>query len=127
MMLEHTPKAKEAVKQWLLNKLLESLKDASLPEEFKQTINTDIPDAEVENLIRYNPKILFDFFDEHEIYLNVYPLCEGINTENKKIKYSYHINLFKPIDYVDILLFNTRKTAEQEAIAEAFNLLEEKL
>jgi hypothetical protein len=127
-LLKEYPKAALVVKQWLLNQLLESLKDDSVPEEFKQQIITDgIEDERIAALIDASPRGLFDCFDSQKVYINIMPVCIGMNTENKKVEYLYQINVFESTDYEYTSPFSTRKEVEQEAIKEAFKILNEKL
>lgn len=127
-LLKEYPKAALVVKQWLLNQLLESLKDDSVPEEFKQQIITDgIEDERIAALIDASPRGLFDCFDSQKVYINIAPVCIGINTENKKVEYLYGINIFESVDYTVTFTYSTRKEAEKEAVIEAFKILNDKL
>ena len=69
-LLENHPKTAIVIKQWLLDKLLESLKDDSLPEDFKQHVREQgIDNDRVDKILTGSPRSLFDVFDDHKIYV----------------------------------------------------------
>ena len=113
-LLEKYPLAKNVVKDWFMKSMLESFKDENVPEEFKQfMLEQGIEDDKVGKLIDVNVRILFDVFDENEIYISVFytpnTFMVSINQNDLGIKY------------------NTRKEAEHAAVEAAFEILEEKL
>ena len=60
-LLENHPKTAIVIKQWLLDKLLESLKDESLPEDFKQHVREQgIDNDRVDKILTGSPRALFD-------------------------------------------------------------------
>ena len=115
-LLEKYPLAANVVKDWFMRSMLESFKDENVPEEFKQfMLEQGIEDDKVGKLIDVNVRILFDVFDENEIYLNISRIT-GI------FMWSLAENQF-----LDPRIFNSRKEAELAAIAKAFELLEDKI
>ena len=113
-LLEKYPLAKNVVKDWFMRTMLESFKDENVPEEFKQfMLEQGIEDDKVGKLIDVNVRILFDVFDENEIYISVFytpnTFMVSINQNDLGIKY------------------NTRKEAEHAAVEAAFEILETKL
>jgi hypothetical protein len=113
-LLEKYPLTKKIVKDWFMESMLESFKDESVPEEFKQfMLDQGIEDDKVGKLIDVNVRILFDVFDENEIYISVFhtpnTFMVSINQNDLGVKY------------------NTRKEAEHAAIEKAFDILEAKL
>jgi hypothetical protein len=103
------------IKQWFLSKLLDSLNDTSFPEDFKEFVKAqDLEDDKIATMLDANPRVLFDVFDEHKVYIQI-----NVNTPY----FSYSIN------EGDIISgpWETRIEAEKEAIEQAFKLLEEKL
>ena len=113
-LLEKYPLAKNVVKDWFMRTMLESFKDEGVPEEFKQfMLEQGIEDDKVGKLIDVNVRILFDVFDENEIYISVFytpnTFMVSINQNDLGIKY------------------NTRKEAEHAAVEAAFDILETKL
>lgn len=67
-LLEDHPKTATVIKQWLLERMLESMKDDSVPEEFKQYAREQgIDNERVAGILNVNPRALFDVFDNHKI------------------------------------------------------------
>ncbi len=113
-LLESHPKSAIVVKQWYLEKMLESLNDKNLPEDFKDIVRAKgIDNESVATLIDASPRNLFDVFDNHKVYIDINCLND---------KFLWGIN-----DDVNNDVYETRKEAEKIAIEEAFKLLEEKL
>ena len=113
-LLKEHPKAAIVVKQWLLDKLLEGLKDDNLPEEFKEYARQEgITDDKVVGILQGSPRAMFDVFDSHKVYVDISCLNDkflwGINNDMNNAAY------------------NTRLEADGAAIVEAFKLLEEKI
>ena len=114
-LLENFPKATIVIKQWFLDKLLESLKDNSVPENFKEFVRAqDMETDKIATMIEANPRVLFDVFDTHKVYIEI--SIDELNgfwwriDENKStVGYEYRIN------------------AEKAAIQQAFQILNDKL
>lgn len=112
-LLNEYPNSAKIVKQWLLDRMLEGLKDENLPEGFKEYVRQQsIDDDKVKDILESNPRALLDVFDENEIYVNVTwtedSFWWAVNSAVYQDKYP------------------TRLEAEKAAIAEAFKLLNEK-
>ena len=102
------------IKQWFLDKLLESLKDDSIPENFKEFVRAqDMETDKIATMIEANPRVLFDVFDEHKIYIDISCLND---------KFLWGIN-----DDMRNSVYKTRKEAEKAAIEQAFQMLNDKL
>lgn len=95
--------------------MLDSLDDGSLPEDFKSFVQAqDLENKNVAAMIDANPRVLFDVFDNHKIYIQItyydgpkfWCSINGVENGNK---------------------YDTRKEAEQEAIEGAFQMLNDKL
>ena len=108
-----------------MNQLLESFKDETVPEGFKQyMLDQGIDNDKVGTLIDVNPRNLLDVFDENDviIYFMIFSSPQGvkfsgaIHTGNDEVKPN-------PIGKQ----CNTRKEAELFAIEAAFEILENKL
>lgn len=114
-LIKEYPLAAGAVKGWFVNKLIESLNDESLPEEFKQYIKDQgVDDAKMSTVFDENPRSLFDVFDEHNVYIETV-----IDTDDN---FWWKIgDIHSPIGY------SRRTEADKAAIVEAFKLLNEKL
>ena len=119
-LLETYPKATTVIKEWYLEKMLESLNNDSLPEDFKEHVrNEGVDDDKIIAVIEAGPRALFDVFDENEIYIFIHYMDVKDNVE---FFYS-----FRNIDTNPVKLFKTRKEAERAAIKQAFEILNSKL
>lgn len=110
------------IKDWYMSKMLESFKDESVPEDFKEMMRaTPIDDDKISKMIDGSPRLLFDFFDEHELYIEVL-----VNYKDKPSIFTYTVIaegevVSQPTKY------NSRKEADYVAISEAFKLLNDKI
>lgn len=120
-LLESYPLTAKVVRDWFMNQMLESFKDETVPEGFKQyMLEQGIENDKVSILIDVNPRVLFDVFDENDVIIQIIPIKED------KIKYLSRVDEFEtPYDFKRPYL--TRKEAEHFAIEAAFEILEEKL
>lgn len=103
------------IKQWFLGKLLDSLKDNTVPDDFKEYVRAqDLEEDKIAKIIDAGPRMLFDVFDEHKVYIQI-----NVNTPY----FSYSIN------EGDIISgsWETRIEAEKAAIEQAFQILNDKL
>ena len=117
-LLEEHPKTATVIKQWLLEMLLESMKDSSVPEDFKQLAREQgIDNDRVAGILGSSPRALFDVFDSHK-------LC--IETTIDKTGFFWRINDLNT-KFWDGASSPTRKESDVKAIIEAFKLLEAKL
>ena len=113
-LLEKFPKTTTVIKQWFLSKMLDSLNDSSLPEDFKSFVKAqDLENDKVATIINAGPRSLFDVFDEHKIYIDISCL-------NDKFLWGINDNMHNSV-------YETRKEAEKEAIEQAFQMLNDKL
>lgn len=113
-LMEAYPKTALVIKQWYLDRMLESLDDESLPEDFKKMVReSGIDDDKIAVFIDVSPRGLFDIFDNHKIFINIIW---------KTSKFSMEINGLS-----DKIEYETRLEAEKAAVQEAFKLLNDKL
>jgi len=113
-LLEDHPKTATVIKQWLLERMLESMKDDSVPEEFKQLAREQGIDSErVAGILKGSPRALFDVFDSHKLYIQISGDQHG---------WSWEVD-----SSVENAVCSSRKEADTAAIVEAFKLLEVKL
>jgi hypothetical protein len=111
---KHTLTAK-IIRDWFLKKMMESFKDETVPEEFKQyMIDQGVENEKVATLIDVNPRMLLDVFDENNIVIETLLYPNGEFTI--KIGNQATTNSWK-----------TRKEAELFAIEAAFEILEQQL
>ena len=116
-LLEKHPNAAKEMQDWFLNNLLKTMKD-DMPEEFKkfvkgQTVHND----KLAVMIKEGPRGLFDVFDKHEIYINIFYQDEV----------GFVWDMGHPHGGNPSIPYNTRKQAETKAIYKAFEILEHKL
>lgn len=117
-LLEKYSKAAIVIKQWFLERMLESLKDESLPETFKEYARQqEIDNDKIGKLIDGNPRTLFDVFDENDLSINI------VRTPNRTEGWEWEIMQ----ESVENSICKSRKEAELFAIEAAFKLLNEKL
>ena len=115
-LLKTYPEAGKVVKDHFLSKMLDSLNDDNLPEDFKEHVrNMGIEDEKIASMVGNAPRALFDVFDENQIYINI-THCSEQNM------FKYAIN-----EEISTNFYVYRKAAEQDAVTEAFKLLNEKL
>jgi hypothetical protein len=124
-LLEKHPLAANVVRDWFMNQLLESFKDETVPEGFKQyMLEQGIDNDKVGTLIDVNPRNLLDVFDENGIiiYFMIFSSPEGVR---------FSANIHTGYDEVKPNVigdqYKTRKEAELIAIDAAFEILENKL
>ena len=123
-LLENYPKATKVVKNYYLEKLLQSLEGRGLPDEFKDHVRQQgITNETLAALLEDGPRNLFDVFDTQQIYIETHALIGA-----EEIAFACMI-----LNHFDIIFdgkskaFPTRLEAEQFIIAEAFKLLDAQL
>lgn len=125
-LLNAYPKTAELVKDWFVEKMIESLKTSDAPYEFKEQMRQHAVNIDnLASIIDNNPRGLFDVFDNHGIYIDVYIGCNN----DWEVTFGYRMLPIKIKDErIDPLLcYSYRKEAEKAAIEEAFALLNEQL
>jgi hypothetical protein len=114
--LQKYPHSADVVRKWLFNRMVESMQDDSVPEDFKEAMmNEAVTNERLAVFIDTNPRMLFDVFDENDIYINIF-----------RVKNIFMWSLGEN-EFLDTRIFNSRKEAELPAIEKAFEILEEKL
>jgi hypothetical protein len=114
-LLEKHPYATEVIRTWFLEKMIESLNDQSVPDEFKDFMRGQgIDNDRLSTMIDANPRMLFDVFDENDLFIEIFMYSDV--TFTCKIGNEATTNSWK-----------TRKEAEMFAIEAAFDILENKL
>lgn len=114
-LLENNQKSTKVIKQWFLSRMLDSLADNNVPDDFKEFVKSqDLENDKIAAMIDASPRILFDIFDEHKVYIQI-----NVNPSN----FSYSINQGEVISGP----WETRIEAEKSAIEQSFTILESKL
>ena len=113
-LLEKYPHATEVVKDWFMQKMLESFKDESVPAEFKEFMRQQgISNDRLSTIIGENPRVLFDILDDNKLIINI------VHSENG---FSWDVDTVKSVQF-----YSFRKEAELAAIERAFEILDERL
>ena len=121
-LIKKYPLAAKVIKDWFLTQMIESLNNESIDEEFKNFMREQgVEDDKMGTLIELNPRMLFDVFDDNEIYIQI-----GVNRDSN-LYFQYKINDFLIGNFFRDLKYKTRKEAELFAIEAAFEILENKL
>jgi len=115
-LLEKYPLSTEVVRTWFMEKMIESIKGADeVPEDFKNfMLEQGIDNDKMAIMIDANPRMLFDVFDENDLFIEIFMYPDV--TFTCKIGNEATTNSWK-----------TRKDAEAFAIEAAFEMLENKL
>jgi hypothetical protein len=112
-LLEKYPESAKIIRAWFLEKMIESLQTADVPDDFKQMMReTGIENDKLSIMIDSNPRMLLDVFDDNDIIISI----------SYSSKFMIAINGF---DHGE--RYKTRKEAELVAIDAAFEILENKL
>ena len=65
-LLEKNPHTAGLIRSWFLEQMIESLKDESVPDDFKNFMSEQgVENDKVAVMIDVNPRNLFDVFDKH--------------------------------------------------------------
>ena len=114
-LLNKHPESAKIIRAWFLEKMIESLQTADVPDDFKQMMReTGIEDDKLSIMIDSNPRMLLDVFDDNDIVIenSLYP--DGTFT-------------IKIGNQATTQSWKTRKESELFAIDAAFEILENKL
>ena len=115
-LLKKYPEAGKVVKDHFLSRMLENLNDDNIPDDFKEHVRAmGIEDEKVASMVGSAPRSMFDVFDDNGLFINIL-------FDNERNLFTWSIN-----GQTNSQNYIFRKAAEQEAVAEAFKLLNEKL
>lgn len=121
-LLENYPKAAVKVREWFLEKMLDNLRktDDSVPEEFKDYVRQQgIDNERVAKILGASPRTLFDVFDENQFYIKM----DIFVREDGSAKFGWSINA----EQGSPSFYTSRIEAEKDAVAKAFQMLNDKL
>lgn len=119
-LLKNHPLSAKLIREWFMEKMIESLNNDSITDEFRQFMREQsIDDDKLGVMIDSNPRMLFDVFDQNDIYINIEA-------------YLGELTLFDSFGYgilgqkllIANMEYRTRKEAELCAIEAAFEILE---
>lgn len=107
--LTANPYAKKIILNWFMEKMIESFKDQSVPQEMIEYMRENgISDERLIDALNVNPRMLFDVLDENNVLVQI-----NINFENKT--FSYNMNN----EEANGSTFKNRKDCEIHAIVAA--------
>ncbi len=113
-LFENNPHATLLIQSWFMGKMLESLDDNTVPEDFREMLRKQgVQKEQLLKMVEGSPRSLFDVFDENDIIIQI----------NTGKTFSYSINEGDVISGS----WDTRKGAEHAAVEQAFQLLEAKI
>ena len=119
-LLEQNPESAKLICSYYLEIMIESLKDEGLPEDFKESIREQgIDNEKISAIIDGNPRNLFDFFDDQELFIDI----------NISIDKTFSYSIIEALTSVikPTKTFSSRKDAEKDAINKAIAKLESTL
>ena len=115
-LLQENPDAAKIIKEYYVNLMLNTLDESSLPENFKDfLIEQGLDDDKVAQMMEANARNVYDVLDENGFVISM-------NWDMAFNKFSYHINDGQYNKHYD-----TRKEAENAAVAVAIHRLQNKL
>ena len=118
-LLEQNPETAKLICSYYLEVMLESLNDDSLPEDFKDHVRSQgMDNNNIAAILDGNPRNLFDFFDNHNIYISINSFSDG--------SFSYSISSDIGTSGTS-KVYKTRKEADKEAVEAAIKQLESTL
>lgn len=119
-LLQENPKAASVIRSWFLDRMLESLKDDSIPEDFKEHVRQQgIEDERVAKILGNNPRALFDVLDANKLYIKI----DVFVREDGTAKFNWSVNATEG----GSSFYSSRTEAEKDAVKKAFEMLNKKL
>ena len=118
------PIAAMKIREWIAEKMMESLVTSEAPKEFAEEIKSrGVTESMLINIIDSNPRALFDLFDKNGIYIAIIIF---VNNETNAT-FTYEIYPRDLESNSSDVWVTTRKEAEKSAVVDAFNLLNSQL
>jgi hypothetical protein len=115
-LLQNNPDAAKIIKDYYVDLMLNSLDESLLPENFKDFLREQgIDDEKVAQMMEVNPRNVYDVLDDNGFIISM-------NWDMAFNKFSYHINDGQYNKHYD-----TRKEAENAAVAVAIRRLQDKI
>ena len=119
-LLNESKFAKPVILNWFKQQMLNSFQGTELTkEQIQQYIEDTLAEKTFVELININPRMMFDVFDENEIYIFIKYMNEAKNTG--------FFHTIKDGQSIIAYLKDTRKEAELSGIIEATKILNNKL
>jgi hypothetical protein len=117
--LNDYPLATEAIRDWFMKRMEQSLQEDNVAEDFKNEIlRRGIPDHTLAIMLDQSPRNFFDVLDENGIYVTI---NYEIKRDAKKI-FTYQVNHVAFLNYE----FENRVSCEKAAVIMALKTLDGK-
>lgn len=117
--LDKYDKAASIVKQFYLDKMLETLDTDDLPDNFKEFVKAqDFDNLQIAKLIDGNPRTLFDVFDQYELFV-----------ETLYMEHMFHYTITNGAEVLEVNVekYKTRIECDRAAIEACMKRLNESL
>jgi len=123
-LLQKYPKVAGIIRDWYMEKMVESLAEADeVDDEFKSFMRSQgVTNENVAPGIVAQPRSLFDVFDNNSIYISV--MMTRLTGGDVRWQ---HVISYDDLNQTELQLFGTRKECEQDAVEQAFDILNKKL
>ncbi len=113
---EKNPHATLVVQSWFMGKMLESLDDETVPEDFREMLRQQgVQKEHLIKMVEGSPRSLLDVLDENDVIISIV-----YDAKNNVFRYAVN-------DSVESIDYKTRKEAEADAIAYGVMELETKI
>ena len=114
-LLEQYPKTAKIIKKWFTEKMIASLQDPKITEDFKEyMMKRGVDEEHLVAMIDVNPHVLFELFDNFEVYIIVH------------LTPTYSFDSRVGLSGLEET-YDTRTEAELGGIEKAFDILEDLL
>jgi len=120
--LEDHPLSTSYIRGVFRQRIVQAFEETNVPEEMHDILITAALDnGRILDILHNNPSVLFEMFDDKEVYFYVYPY--------HKDKITYYTHAFVGMGFGEVTTHShpNRKEAEQCVIREAFDVLEKEL
>lgn len=115
-LFENNPHATLVIQSWFMGKMLESLDDNTVPEDFREMLRQQgVQKEHLIKMVEGSPRSLLDVLDENDVIISIV-----YDAKNNVFRYAVN-------DSVESIDYKTRKEAEADAIAYGVMELETKI
>jgi len=115
-LFENNPHATLVIQSWFMGKMLESLDDNTVPEDFREMLRQQgVQKEHLIKMVEGSPRSLLDVLDENDVIISIV-----YDAKNNVFRYAVN-------DSVESIDYKTRKEAETDAVAYGMVELENKI
>lgn len=112
------PKAAKAIKEWFLQRMLSTIDDEKVPEDFKNVVREMGIDEEMIAELLSSPRSMYDVFDGNGLYISILVNLEG--------EFAYKL-IPRDINFDDVTWYSSREEAEEAAVRDGIQILNDNL